>query len=69
MKNGDLVKIAIKSPTTLSGSIGVVVGDPEIFGFITRYYVMLNRAIGQGGCSFFEWIDAEELEKIDDNRT
>ncbi len=68
MKNGDLVRIAIKSSRTLSGSIGVVVGDPEIFGFITRYYVMLNDSIGQGGCSFFEWIDGEELEKIGDNR-
>lgn len=68
MKNGDLVRIAVKSSRVLSGSIGVVVGESEIFGFITRHYVMLNDAVGLGGRSFFEWIDAEDLEKIDGNR-
>ncbi len=65
MIKGDLVKRVKYKATTYDGriklnSIGVLIGNPEVFGFIERAPVHF-ACIGD-----YEWVDTDELEVINE---
>ena len=66
MNTGDLVRFKKKSPEAYSkkylgsSSPGLVLSEPEMFGFIQRVHVMWPGGSSEG-IYLEEWVDMEDL--------